>query len=38
MSLKEQAVVDALSKVQDPELGRSLVSLGMIKELEVHGN
>ncbi len=38
MSLKEQAVVDALSKVKDPEIGRSLVSLGMIKNLKVEGN
>ncbi len=34
-SLNREAVLEALGKVQDPELGRDLVSLGMIEDLEV---
>lgn len=30
-----QQVLDALSQIKDPDLGRDVVSLGMIKELEV---
>src|SRR5258708_23180526 len=30
-----QQVLDVLSHIQDPDLGRDVVSLGMIKELEV---
>jgi ATP-binding protein involved in chromosome partitioning len=37
MSLDTQTALAALRKVQDPELRRDLVSLGMIKDLEVHG-
>jgi ATP-binding protein involved in chromosome partitioning len=32
-----EAVLGALGKVQEPELGRDLVSLGMIKDLEIEG-
>jgi ATP-binding protein involved in chromosome partitioning len=34
----EEAVMAALSKVQEPELHRDLVSLGMIRDLKVEGN
>ena len=30
-----QRVLDALATIKDPDLGRDVVSLGMIKELEV---
>lgn len=36
-NLTVERVLAALSKVQDPELGRDLVSLGMIKDLGVEG-
>lgn len=32
----EQDVLNTLSNVQDPELGRDLVSLKMIREIEIH--
>ncbi len=34
---KRQAVLEALGRVQDPELHRDLVSLGMIKDLSLDG-
>jgi ATP-binding protein involved in chromosome partitioning len=36
--LNEDAVRSALTKVMDPELGRDLVSLGMVKEITVQGD
>jgi len=36
--VKPEAVMEALSKVQDPELKKDLVSLGMIKDLTVEGS
>ena len=30
-----QQVLDALGRIKDPDLGRDVVSLGMIKELDV---
>jgi ATP-binding protein involved in chromosome partitioning len=38
MPLDNAAALDALRKVQDPELRRDLVSLGMIKDLAVQGD
>lgn len=38
MSLDHQAALAALKKVQDPELRRDLVGLGMIKDLRVDGD
>jgi len=35
MSPTPQQVLEVLSHIQDPDLGRDVVSLGMIKELEV---
>ena len=35
MSVKKEHVLKALSSVIDPDLGQDLVSLGMIKELEI---
>ena len=35
MALTETQVIDALRLVQDPELGKDVVTLGMIKELKV---
>jgi ATP-binding protein involved in chromosome partitioning len=36
--VSRQAVMEALGTVLDPELGKDLVSLGMIKDLEVSGS
>jgi ATP-binding protein involved in chromosome partitioning len=33
-----EAVLGALGKVQEPELGRDLVSLGMVKDLKIEGD
>lgn len=38
MSITEEQVRAALTHVQDPDLGRDLVSLGMIDKLQVDGN
>lgn len=38
MPVTEQQVMSALSKCQDPELGRDVVSLGMIKDLKIEGD
>ena len=35
---KEKDVLAALSKVQDPELGKDLVSLGMVKDIQIEGD
>jgi ATP-binding protein involved in chromosome partitioning len=35
MALSESAVMDALRTVQEPELGRDIVTLNMVKDLEV---
>lgn len=35
--VKEQQIIDALRKVDDPELGRDLVSLGMIRDIKICG-
>ena len=35
--VSEEKVLDALRKVNDPELHRDLVSLGMVKEIKVAG-
>lgn len=35
--VSEQAVMDALSKVQDPELHKDLVSLNMIRDVSIDG-
>jgi ATP-binding protein involved in chromosome partitioning len=35
MALSETAVMDALRNVQEPELGRDIVTLNMVKDLEV---
>ncbi|MDL2334700.1 MAG: Mrp/NBP35 family ATP-binding protein [Chloroflexota bacterium] len=35
MALSETAVMDALRTVQEPELGRDIVTLNMVKDLEV---
>jgi ATP-binding protein involved in chromosome partitioning len=37
-TITEQAVMAALSKVQEPELHRDLVSLNMIRNLEIQGS
>src|SRR5512138_277391 len=38
MTITKEAVLAALSKVQEPELHQDLVSLNMIRELEVNGD
>jgi ATP-binding protein involved in chromosome partitioning len=35
MALSESAVMDALRNVQEPELGRDIVTLNMVKDLEI---
>lgn len=36
-SVREKAVLEALSEVQEPELGKDLVTLNMIKDLQIDG-
>lgn len=36
-TLNEQEVLSALSSINDPDLGRDIVSLGFVKQLEIHG-
>ncbi len=38
MGVKKEQVLEVLKKVKDPELNKSLVDLGMIKDVEVAGN
>lgn len=38
MDVNEEAVMAALSTVMDPELGKDLVSLNMIRDLKIAGN
>ncbi len=38
MAITEEQVLQALSQVQDPELGRDLVSLGMVRNIQIEGN
>ena len=38
MSLDPKTALDALKQVQDPELHRDIVSLGMVKDLRVEGS
>jgi ATP-binding protein involved in chromosome partitioning len=38
MAIDKNSALEALKKVNDPELHRDLVSLGMIKDLEVQGS
>jgi ATP-binding protein involved in chromosome partitioning len=37
MAITEQQVLEALSRVKEPELGRSLVSLGMVQDVQIDG-
>ncbi|MFQ5943339.1 MAG: Mrp/NBP35 family ATP-binding protein [Anaerolineales bacterium] len=34
----ERSILEALSKVQEPELGKDLVTLGMVKDIAIDGN
>ncbi|HEX2989657.1 MAG TPA: Mrp/NBP35 family ATP-binding protein [Anaerolineales bacterium] len=38
MTIKKEAILAALSKVQEPELHQDLVTLNMIRELEIDGD
>ncbi|HVT78791.1 MAG TPA: Mrp/NBP35 family ATP-binding protein [Acidimicrobiales bacterium] len=38
MSLSEQQIIEALRPVQDPELRRSIVDLGMVKNVAIDGD
>ena len=38
MSLTQEQVVEALRPVQDPELRRSIVDLGMVKAVRIDKN
>jgi ATP-binding protein involved in chromosome partitioning len=35
--ITKQAVIDALSQVQEPDLGKDLVTLNMVKDIEIEG-
>ncbi len=37
MSITKEQVLEALKNVEDPDLKKDLVTLGMIKDLEVEG-
>lgn len=37
-SISEDQIIQALDKVNDPEIGKSLTSLGMIKNIHIDGN
>ena len=36
--LTDENIMAALAQVKDPEIGRDLVSLGMVKQIEINGN
>ena len=36
--MDEQRVIQALSQVEHPEIGSTLVDLGMVKDIQVEGN
>ena len=38
MSVTEEQVIEALRPVEDPELFRSIVDLGMVKEVGIAGD
>ncbi len=38
MAITEEQVLQALSQVRDPELGRDLVSLGMVRNIQIEGD
>jgi len=38
MAITKEVIMDALKKVMDPELGKSLVDLGMIHDVEIAGS
>ncbi len=38
MSLSKEAILKTLSRVQDPDLKKDLVTLGMIQKIEINGN
>lgn len=38
MTVNESIVRDALSRVEDPEIGKPITELGMVKSIEVDGN
>ncbi|MEY4361380.1 MAG: hypothetical protein RL391_686, partial [Actinomycetota bacterium] len=38
MSLTREQIVDALRPVEDPELHRSIVDIGMLRDVEIAGN
>ena len=38
MSVTEESVIEALRPVEDPELHRSIVDLGMVKEIRISGD
>ena len=38
MEIQEQQILDALSNVMDPDLGKDLVTLNMIQDVKVNGN
>ncbi|MFT7361886.1 MAG: ATP-binding protein involved in chromosome partitioning, partial [Algoriphagus sp.] len=38
MSVSKELILKTLSRVQDPDLKKDLVTLGMIQKIEINGN
>ena len=38
MNITKELALEALSNVMDPDLGKDLVTLGMIDKIEIEGN
>jgi ATP-binding protein involved in chromosome partitioning len=38
MSMTKEKILEALSNVQEPDLGKDLVTLNMVKDIEINGN
>jgi ATP-binding protein involved in chromosome partitioning len=36
--MTEEAILKALSNVQEPDLGKDLVTLNMVKDVQINGN
>jgi ATP-binding protein involved in chromosome partitioning len=36
--MTEEAILQALSNVQEPDLGKDLVTLNMVKDVKINGN
>ncbi|MFZ1262501.1 MAG: iron-sulfur cluster assembly protein, partial [Chitinophagaceae bacterium] len=36
--MTKEKILEALSNVQEPDLGKDLVTLNMVKDIEINGN